>query len=80
MRKRVRNEPWPRPHDVRRIDGTRYMVTQISFRDDDWGRVLDLSYVEEGPYLAANRIPQPPLPPWWRRTVAWLKRTGGPTE
>lgn len=71
MRKRVTNEPWPRPGDRRRIDGTTYLLTHITFQDDDWGSRLSLEYVEEKPYLAAQMVP---LAPWWRRAVGWLRQ------
>lgn len=74
MRSRVRNEPWPRPHDSRRIAGTRYRLVHISFSDDDWGSRLTLEYAEEKPYLAAQMVPQPP---WWRRALYWPRRDLG---
>lgn len=69
--KRATSEPWPRPGDRRRIDGTRYLLTHISFQDDDWGSRLSLEYVEEKPYLAAQMVPRPP---WWRRLAARARR------
>lgn len=71
MRNRTRNEPWPRPHDSRRIAGTRYRLVRISFSDDDWGSRLSLEYVEEKPYLASLMVPRPP---WWRRVLGWPRR------
>jgi len=70
-RSRGRDEPWPRPGDRRRIDGTRYLLTHISFSDDDWGSRLGLEYVEEKPYLAAQMVPRAP---WWRRALDWPRR------
>lgn len=61
---RTRSEAWPRPGDVRRIDGTRYRLVDISFSDDDWGAKLNLEYIEEKPYLAAQMVLRAP---WWRR-------------
>lgn len=69
--KRARNEPWPRPGHRRRIDGTRYLLTHVSFRDDDWGRQLSLEYVEEKAYVASAMAPQPA---WWRRVLSALRR------
>lgn len=67
MRSRVRNEPFPRPHDLRRIDGTRYRLTHITFQDNGVGRELNLTYYEEKAYLAAVSVPRPP---WWRRLMS----------
>jgi hypothetical protein len=70
-RQRARNEPFPRPHDLRRIDGARYRLTHIGFQDNGVGRELHLTYYEERAYLAAMTIPQPPP---WRRAVQRIRR------
>jgi hypothetical protein len=71
MRTRTRNEPWPRPGNVRRVNGTLYRLIQIGFSDDDWGRKLSLEYVEEKPWLASQMVPRAA---WWRRAVSRLRR------
>lgn len=76
-RKRVRNEPRPRPGDVRKIEGTRYVLKTIRW-EAGYGiyENISLDYVHEGSWTASLRV-QPKPKPWGFVLRGFGRKVGG---